>query len=1007
MKKTILLTFLFCIFLLIVVQLLNAQTLVASYPFNGNANDAAGTANGTVHGASLTTDRLGNPNSAYNFDGINNYIDAVADALPTGDNTISLWFNADIGSIANRPGLLGYGGNAGGSCPGNSDLLIINLSGSAKYTTQAHCLNNYADYAYSTLPENNWYNWVVTKNGTTIKMYINGVLVSTSNTATESVIVAGMKLSIGAVVGPNGVADFVDGNVGRFKGKLDDIKIYNGALNDDQILHDYLSESLVASYPFNGNANDGSGNGNNGSIMGTGVTLTTDRFGNANSAYNFNGDVSGNSFINVPNSTSLQLTNSYTISAWVKPSAFVTENTQHNFILQKGDVTSEASYSLFYTDALDNNTAVLTPEQETFFTGITKGGNAQYAYENPVTRPVELSKWYYVVSTYDGTTNKLYVNCKLRASSTPTGIPGAPNASPLVIGKTLQFGYTWAVNGVIDDIKIYNAPISSAQIFDTYVNDLKKPGSGKSILFDNTLKQIVDVGNGFDQAGSFSFETWIKRTNTNVTDLNSQTFMASQLNNGWSIGINQSSPADRIYISKVGLSQVVSTSSITDTKWHHVAVTFNAGTNQVVFYIDGVADAPISYNPGGFITLNSTYRIGGRNNGSGVDNNLNGSLDEVRVWSGVVLTQAEVRDWMCKKISSSHPEFTNLQGYFRLDEGTGTMTGGYNAKFGTLTNGPTWQTSGASIGDASAHDYVNATKTANISHASGENFAVTSTSGSPTGIQVYRVDEQPNTLNGASGVGLNNKYFGVFQVNGTTPQYTAEYNYTGNPYVNAGNESQLRLNKRADNNAVTWTVINTLPNEPANTIIVTGESTEYILGKIGSPLPITIISFNGVRQDNSVKLTWETENEIDFSNFEVQRSTGNNVWQTIATINAGNTGGRNNYTATDVNPDKGINLYRLKENDKTGTYKYSGIVKINFAKVFNVTAYPNPATNQIIIQADKKITSINLADLNGRVIKEFSISNNNTYDISTIPSGVYFLKIYNGENAQVIKIIKK
>src|ERR1039458_6773075 len=49
--------------------------LVAYYPFNGNANDAFGTNNGTVHNAILTTNRFGSPNCAYSFDGVSAYID--------------------------------------------------------------------------------------------------------------------------------------------------------------------------------------------------------------------------------------------------------------------------------------------------------------------------------------------------------------------------------------------------------------------------------------------------------------------------------------------------------------------------------------------------------------------------------------------------------------------------------------------------------------------------------------------------------------------------------------------------------------------------------------------------------------------------------------------------------------------------------------------------------------------------------------------------------------------
>ncbi len=56
--------------------------LVAYYPFNGNANDESGNGNnGIVHGATLTADRSGNANSAYSFNGIDNYIDTN---IPTG-----------------------------------------------------------------------------------------------------------------------------------------------------------------------------------------------------------------------------------------------------------------------------------------------------------------------------------------------------------------------------------------------------------------------------------------------------------------------------------------------------------------------------------------------------------------------------------------------------------------------------------------------------------------------------------------------------------------------------------------------------------------------------------------------------------------------------------------------------------------------------------------------------------------------------------------------------------
>ena len=75
------------------------------------------------------------------------------------------------------------------------------------------------------------------------------------------------------------------------------------------------TNGLVAYYPFDGNANDDSGNGNNGTV--NGATLTTDRFGNANSAYSFDGQ----SYIRVPHTNMLNFgTGDYSLSVWANKS---------------------------------------------------------------------------------------------------------------------------------------------------------------------------------------------------------------------------------------------------------------------------------------------------------------------------------------------------------------------------------------------------------------------------------------------------------------------------------------------------------------------------------------------------------------------------------------------------------------------------------------------------------------------------------------------------------------
>ena len=87
-----------------------------------------------------------------------------------------------------------------------------------------------------------------------------------------------------------------------------------------------LSDGLVAHYSFSGNADDESGNGNDGTVFG--ATLTTDRFGNPNSAYSFDGI---NDYIVLPNESSFDLTE-FSIVMWVK----VPDYSKENWLISKG-----------------------------------------------------------------------------------------------------------------------------------------------------------------------------------------------------------------------------------------------------------------------------------------------------------------------------------------------------------------------------------------------------------------------------------------------------------------------------------------------------------------------------------------------------------------------------------------------------------------------------------------------------------------------------------------------
>jgi len=204
--------------------------LIAYFPFTGNANDETGNGrNGTVHGATLTTDRFGTTNSAYSFNGASDYISASAEGLPASDRTVSFWFYAN--QINNKPALFGYGG---GAC-GTSWIHSINTTGSGLMSLAGHCGINDLGYSYPSAPIGAWHHWVITTSSTGTKMYYDNVLVQSNSNYVTNTNISEKDLIIGGCVAPSGVGTYTDGNVSFFDGAIDDIRIYNRELNSSEI----------------------------------------------------------------------------------------------------------------------------------------------------------------------------------------------------------------------------------------------------------------------------------------------------------------------------------------------------------------------------------------------------------------------------------------------------------------------------------------------------------------------------------------------------------------------------------------------------------------------------------------------------------------------------------------------------------------------------------------------------------------------------------------------------
>lgn len=170
-----------------------------------------------------------------------------------------------------------------------------------------------------------------------------------------------------------------------------------------------------------------------------------------------------------------------------------------------------------------------------------------------------------------------------------------------------------------------------------------------------------------------------------------------------------------------------------------------------------------------------------------------------------------------------------------------------------------------------------------------------------------------------------------------------------------------------------------------------------------NPLPITLLSFTGNRQnEGNVLLKWTTATEINNKGFEIEQSTNLQNFEKVNFVDgAGNSNTIKNYEIIVNNSNDAY--YRLKQVDFNGDFSYSPIIFIKGSEN-SISVYPNPTTEKINITTSKANFNYKLTALQGNNLLEGnSISNTITIDVSTLPKGLYLLNIIqNGKN-----VIKK
>jgi hypothetical protein len=175
-----------------------------------------------------------------------------------------------------------------------------------------------------------------------------------------------------------------------------------------------------------------------------------------------------------------------------------------------------------------------------------------------------------------------------------------------------------------------------------------------------------------------------------------------------------------------------------------------------------------------------------------------------------------------------------------------------------------------------------------------------------------------------------------------------------------------------------------------------------------------VVTANGPHQ---VQVAWSTKPEGDDYLYYVQRSSDQQAWTTIATVDGkGDATADNQYSALDKQPLKGMNFYRIKRVNQHGIEAFSFVkeYEMNLAEGVGISIYPNPVISDLTVQIAGKLeheATIEIINLNGKVVKTHVIpqgaTSANPVTLTNLDSGVYVARIrYSNGDVSTVKLTK-
>jgi uncharacterized protein (TIGR02145 family) len=323
--------------------------------------------------------------------------------------------------------------------------------------------------------------------------------------------------------------------------------VINATETDTLVEENYITvnqasneDSLVAFYPFNGNAMDETGNGHDGTVYG-GATLTSDRFGNENSAYSFNGS---SGYIETANSTNLNFPQ-YSISVWVN----FTQSHIGN-VFSKHNAGVNGGFSV----------GVLNQKIRFYAAGA--------AYDITSTEDYNDGSWHHVAALFSGDSAYLYIDGYLDTKCLAYGY--VSTTAPVLIGQAGNYFF----NGKADDIRFYSKVLSAEEILELYnENQITTPEICIVSVTPDEHNQII-----WEKASSGPIETYNiyrETTQTNVYEVIGSVAYADS-----SIFVDiTSNPNQRPYKYKLSAVSNSGTETVLSNYHRTIHLTINQGPN--------------------------------------------------------------------------------------------------------------------------------------------------------------------------------------------------------------------------------------------------------------------------------------------------------------------------------------------------------------------------------------------------------------------------------------------